>query len=138
MSTLSSIDQSSYFPMDGNAEEWNGRQIGYLIGRSYQTVERQVSSMGGFFSSARYEEVKHKLIKGSPAAKSMAGKAKLSHVNVVSFSVRTLIMSRKDWISYLLMFKNDFQTDLIKQLRAGWSFDELRIEHKRVVYGESK
>lgn len=131
MNTMSSIDQSSYFPIDGNASEWNGRQIGYLIGRAYQTIERQVSTNSEFYKSIRYEEVKHKLIKN-------IGNGKKFVPQVIQFKVRTLIMSKEDWITYLLTNKNKFQLDLTRQLRAGWNYEELRLEDKRVIYEEKE
>lgn len=123
--------ESSYFPMDGNASTWHGRQIEKLIGRSYQTIVRQVEDNSHLFPSKNYVIVPHQIVKSVPAG------VKKTSYRCIKFEVKTLIMSKEDWMTYLIMFKNPFQEDLVKQIKKGWTFAELEIPHKKVKYSQS-
>lgn len=94
-----------YFPINWNNA--NSRSVAYLINRNHDRLLSQLSDYG---FEGRLVELTHTRLSGN------------------KFTVAAKVMSKTQWVLFLLVVKNIKQHKILKQLQKGISLEDVIID----------
>lgn len=105
MPRLSETYKHLYFPIDwGKA---NSRAVAYLLNMNHDLLVSKLHEHG---FTGELIEIKHTRLSGN------------------TFTVVARILTKREWVLALLLFKNNYRLRILKQLQAGKSLEQVDIE----------
>lgn len=105
MPRISETYKHLYFPIDWNRA--NSRAVAYLINMNHDLLQSKLQEHGFV---GEIVEIKHTRLSGN------------------TFTVVARVLTKRDWVLALLLFKNAYRIKILKQLQAGKSLEQVDID----------
>lgn len=105
MPRLTETYKHLYFPIDWNRA--NSRAVAYLINMNHDLLQSKLHDHGFV---GELIEITHTRLSGN------------------KFTVTARVLTKRDWVLALLLFKNDYRLKILKQLQAGKSLEQVDID----------